>query len=185
MVRSEAGGAYVWGMRLFFYGTMLDPEVRRIVLGDGVERLTIRPAVLVGYRRVRAKDGDDPVLVRRTAGRVHGALVEGLRPDDLHRIAHFEGPDYAPRRATVIDKADRRVCVWVMISRGARQASGEAWDLRRWQIRAKSRLLPQLRRWMLEYRLLKGYSVDIPWPVRRMLKSEAGPQETAGYTKGP
>ena len=156
-------------MRLFFYGTMMDPEVRRIVLSGEAEALTIRPARLGGYRRVCAGSGDYPLLVRRTAGQVHGELVCGLSPEGLCKVAHFEGPDYRPEERTVIDEAGRRVSAWVMLPRNPAQATNQAWELRRWQFRRKSRLLPPLRRWMVDYGFMGRYSVDIPWSTRRIL----------------
>ncbi len=156
-------------MRLFFYGTMMDPEVRRIVLAGEAEALMIQPARLGGYRRVCAKPGDYPLLVRRTAGRVHGVLVGGLSPEGLCKVAHFEGPDYRPEERTVIDETGRRVSAWVLLPRSPAQATNQAWDLRRWQLRHKPRLLPPLRRWMAEYAMMGRYSVDIPWSTRRFL----------------
>ncbi len=167
-------------MRFFFYGTMMDPDVRGIVLADEIERLTIRPAVLGGYRRVRASSGAFPVLARRTAGRVHGELVEGLSPEGVLKLAHFEGPDYLPREVRVVDAAGGRVQAWVLVPRRAGLASGASWDLRRWQLRDKPRMLIALRRWMVEYEMLGRYSVDITWPVRRILarRDDAGGRES-------
>lgn len=161
-------------MRLFFYGTMMDPEVRRIVLAEEAEALLIQPARLGGYRRVCAKPGDYPLLVRRTAGRVHGELVSGLSPEGLCKVAHFEGPDYRPQERGVIDGAGGRIKAWVMLPRNPARATNEAWDLRRWQLRHKARLLPPLRRWMAEYAMMGRYSVDIPWSTRRILARQAG-----------
>jgi hypothetical protein len=133
-------------MRLFFYGTMLDPDVRRIVLGGASASVTIRPAVLIGFRRVRAKDGDSPMLVRRSLGRVHGELVEG-------------------------DAANRCVLAWVLLPPDRAKASRERWDLHRWQLRIKPRMLPQLEGWMRDYDRFGSNSVDIPWPLRRRFKA--------------
>jgi gamma-glutamylcyclotransferase (GGCT)/AIG2-like uncharacterized protein YtfP len=162
-------------MRLFFYGTLLDPDVRHIVLAEEIERLTIRPAVLGGYRRVRARNGDYPVLVRRTAGRVPGELVEGLSPEGLLKLAHFEGPDYLPREEAVVVAGGGRSAAWVLVPRRRGLASGAAWDLRRWQQRHKPRMLIPLKRWMAEYGMMGRYSVDIAWPVRRILARQGSP----------
>ena len=166
-------------MRLFFYGTMLDPDVRRIVLGGASASVTIHSAVLTGFHRVRAGGGNFPMLVRRSLGRVHGELVEGLRRDDLLRIAHFEGPDYVPSRQRVRDAANRCVFAWVLLPPDKAKASRERWDLRRWQLRDKPRMLPQMEGWMRDYDRFGSHSVDIPWPLRRRLKAwlEAGELE--------
>ncbi len=65
-------------MQFFFYGTLMDPDVCRAVIGTRAESLEVRPALLTGYRRVRASCGNYPVLLRRRGGLVPGLLVEGL-----------------------------------------------------------------------------------------------------------
>ena len=163
-------------MRLFFYGTMRDPDVRRMVFGGRAEELIVRPALLFGFRTCSARGGDYPVLVRRTAARARGRLVEGLGYADLLRLFHFEGPDYLPSRQLAIDPSGRRSSAWVLLSNSAHQASGhqasaKAWRLRQWQLYRKPRMMPRLRIWMREFDRFEGNSVEIAWPVRRQLKA--------------
>jgi len=51
------------GRRFFFYGTLMDPSVRRAVLGRPVERSRLQRAVLPGFRRVFRRGATYPVLV--------------------------------------------------------------------------------------------------------------------------
>lgn len=157
-------------MRFFFYGTLLDPDVFRIVLGEDLASMRDRPAVLPGYRRVRARAGNFPVLVRRSGGRVRGRLVSGLGARALGAIAHFEGPDYEPGRALVIGAGQRRLSAWVFLPRRAGVGSGHGWELARWQQRDKPRLLPQLRRWMAEPGATDLRSTEVLWHVRRRIR---------------
>ena len=156
-------------MFFFFYGTLMDPEVCRIVLGGQAEAMRAVPAVLPGYTRVRARSADFPVLVRRSGGRVRGHLVMGLDRAALLPVAHFEGPDYEPRRALTVDGSSRRQVAWIFIGSGPRLASAESWDLRRWQHSGKARLLPQLRRWMAESGATTLESSDVRWHIRRRI----------------
>jgi hypothetical protein len=163
-------------MRLFFYGTMRDADVRRMVFGARAEDLIVRPALLFGFRTCRARGGDYPVLVRRTAARARGQLVEGLGYADLLRLFHFEGPDYLPSRQLAIDPSGRRSSAWVLLSDSAHQAnahraSAKTWRLRQWQLYRKPRMMPRLRIWMREFDRFEGNSVEITWPVRRQLKA--------------
>lgn len=158
-------------MRLFFYGTMRDPDVRRLVLGDRAAALSPRRALLQGFQPSCARDGDYPVLVRRAAARAQGELVEGLHYADLLRLFHFEGPGYHPSRQLVIESHGRRLDAWVLLPDGRRLASAKQWRLRQWQLYRKPRILPRLRIWMQEYDRLEGNSVDITWPVRRQLRA--------------
>lgn len=157
-------------MRVFFYGTMMDPDVRRLVLGARAGQLVVGPALLPGYRRVQAARGDYPLLLRRAASRVRGQLAEGFGQPDLLRLLHFEGPDYLPSRERVIDPAGTPRWACVLLNRGGLRASQRAWDYRRWQLRRKARLLPRLCAWMRECDRFGGYSVDIAWLARQSLK---------------
>ena len=163
-------------MRLFFYGTMRDPDVRRMVFGERAAELTLRSALLHGFRPCSAKDGDYPVLVRRTAARSEGQLVDGLRYGDVLRLFHFEGPGYVPSRQLAIESGGGRLDAWVLLPDSRRLASAKGWRLRHWQLHRKPRILPRLQVWMREFDLLEGGSVEITWPVRRQLRAwrEAG-----------
>ncbi len=163
-------------MRLFFYGTMRDPDVRHMVFGGRAEELIVRPALLFGFRTCSARSGQYPVLVRRTAARARGQLVEDLGYADLLRLFHFEGPDYLPSRQLAIDPSGRRSSAWVLLSDSARQARAhqaraQTWRLRQWQLYRKPRIMPRLRIWMREFDRFEGNSVEITWPVRRQLKA--------------
>lgn len=161
-------------MRFFFYGTLMDPDVCRAVLGDRAEVLDIRPALLTGYRRVRANCGNYPVLVRRRGGLVPGVLVEGLDYEALLAMAHFEGKEYEPRRALTIDRHGRRVTAWLFLPNRLRLATDRSWDLHRWRRSGKRLLLRQVRRWMLSYGADQLQSPDVRWHVRRQIRRLPG-----------
>lgn len=158
-------------MRLFFYGTLRDPDVRRAVFGARAGELSVRPAIMPGFRPHCARGGDFPVLVRRTAARARGQLVEGIRHADLVRLFHFEGRHFVLSRHLVVDPSGRRLHAWVLLPDSPRRASAKPWCLRRWQLRRKSRILLRLGTWMLEFHRFGLCSVDIAWPVRRQLKA--------------
>lgn len=163
-------------MRLFFYGTLRDPEVRRTVFGGRAKDLAVRSAVLPGFRPCRAQAGDFPVLVRRTGARARGEIVEDLTHGDLLRLFNFEGPHYLPVRHLVIDGSGRRLEAWVLLPDDPRRASAAPWRLRRWQLYRKPRIMPHVRLWVREFDRLGGSSVEITWAVRRQLAAwrEAG-----------
>jgi hypothetical protein len=157
-------------MRFFFYGTLMDPDICRAVLGVRADRLRLRPAVLTGYRRVRASCGNFPVLVRRTGGFVPGLLVEGLDYDALLVMAHFEGTEYEPRRALAIERDGRRVTAWLFLPSDRRFVTARRWELSRWRQSGKSLLLRQVQRWMLAYGADSLQSPDVRWHVRRRIR---------------
>ena len=160
-------------MELFFYGTLLDPDVRRLVLGAEAQFITLRPAVLMGYRRYRSCGGDYPVVRRCSGGRVAGALAGSLGREALMRIGHFEGQDYVPVRLQVSASDGRPTWAWVYMAQLTGIAAGRTWTLRGWQTRSKTALLPKLKRWSKEFGAETLQSADIPWHVRRRIRELA------------
>lgn len=78
---------------LAVYGTLLDAEVRRLVLG----RCRTRAATLNGWERLYVAGQTYPG-VREQAGAATDVLVlEGLGPQALARGDAFEGPEYERR----------------------------------------------------------------------------------------
>jgi gamma-glutamylcyclotransferase (GGCT)/AIG2-like uncharacterized protein YtfP len=76
-------------MRLFLYGTLLDPATFAGFAGRDPPRM---PAVLSGWRRVALPGGRYPTL-RRGGGSVAGAVVS-VDAVALARLSAYEGPSY-------------------------------------------------------------------------------------------
>lgn len=88
-------------MRLFFYGTLLDSDVQVAVLGRALAPPDLTPAVLRHFRRVYIAGRCYPMVVPHRGGLVEGAVADRLSPDDLARIARYEGADYRLERHQV------------------------------------------------------------------------------------
>ena len=102
---------------LFVYGTLLDPTMRRAVIGRSCRT---RPAMLVGYAR---REGRYPNLTLDAAARTEGQLLLQLTGVELARLDDYEGvaPNliegamrrlYA-RAAAEVTCRDGRVPCWV------------------------------------------------------------------------
>ncbi len=157
-------------MQLFFYGTLMDPDMRRLVVGEEAEsRLRIRPGVLLGYRRLRARDGNDPMLLPARGARLTGQLVDGLRGHPLMRVAQFEGEEYEPRQALALDDAGRRLRLWLFVPRHPHLVGRRPWNFRRWQREHKPRQLRWVRFWLRECPPGTMMEAVVPWHVRRRL----------------
>ncbi|WP_162530612.1 gamma-glutamylcyclotransferase family protein [Rhodovastum atsumiense] len=89
------------GMRLFLYGTLVDPRRLAGFAGRALPRL---PARLPGWRRVALPGGRWPSL-RRGPGEVEGVVVT-VDAATLRRLTAYEGPAY------------RLVRLWVRTARG-------------------------------------------------------------------
>lgn len=79
---------------LFFFGTLRDETVLRIVLGSGFDHTVMQAGTLPGHRTELVHDEDFPMLVPDDTQSVPGVLVSRLTEVDLDRINYFEDIDY-------------------------------------------------------------------------------------------
>ncbi len=165
-------------MLFFFYGTLMDDEVRADLLGRAVRDLAVTPGVLLHHRRRCARNGYYPVLVPEPGGRVAGIFVDGMTRRLAIWVAHFEGPAYAPGAVTVQDPAGRCVPAWSFLPLSRNHASRHAWDLRVWQCRHKPAVRRAIAGWRREATAGHPLSLDAPWRVRRRIDAIAAYGET-------
>jgi gamma-glutamylcyclotransferase (GGCT)/AIG2-like uncharacterized protein YtfP len=133
-------------MRFFFYGTLMDADIRRAVLADRAPEST-EPATLAGYRRVAAANGAYPILVKASAYEVDGVVVRGLDKVAQARLNRYEGPEYELRDVDVATREKRalRVLVYVPSRDNAPRVSPGPWKLDMWQRRFKRELLALIK----------------------------------------
>jgi hypothetical protein len=98
-------------VRLFLYGTLLDPATLAARGGDPTLPLRWRDAVLRGWRRVGLAGTPYPTLRRCIGGTVTGKLVDA-RASALRRLVAYEGPRYRLRRVVV----EPRGMAWTWIA---------------------------------------------------------------------
>jgi gamma-glutamylcyclotransferase (GGCT)/AIG2-like uncharacterized protein YtfP len=80
-------------MRLFLYGTLLDPDTLASRGGVSGAPTRLVAATLRGWKRVKMRDECYPTLRRDRTGSVRGAVVT-VRAQMLARLAAYEGPAY-------------------------------------------------------------------------------------------
>jgi hypothetical protein len=132
--------------RFFFYGTLMDAAVRRIVLGRDVPQNTIIAAELPGWRRVCRLGATYPVLIPAVLAHTHGIAVEGLSAEDGKRLARFEGPDYRLGRVALVLRPRSRATARAFLPVSASIAGERPWDYRAWQRRHRRSFLECLER---------------------------------------
>ncbi|MEK9969412.1 MAG: gamma-glutamylcyclotransferase family protein [Ferrovibrio sp.] len=139
-------------MVYFFYGTLCDPDVQRLILGYRPGPRQIRPARLPGFRRKRARGRSYPVLLRAAGHQVAGLVFRPARPTDTSRLAAYEGPEYIIRRLPVRIGANGSAASRARVFLPARTdrkaplvATFEDWHLQRWQQHEKTAFLRSLQ----------------------------------------
>ena len=102
-------------MRLFLYGTLMDPAMLARRSGDASLPARCVPAFLPGWRRVGLRGGRWPTLRQGGAG-VTGLVVD-VPAAALRRLAAYEGPAYRLTRVVVSGPAGRTPA-WTWIASG-------------------------------------------------------------------
>ena len=137
-------------MRLFFYGTLLDADVQSIVLGRVLARQDVIPAILRHFRCVYIAGRIYPMVVPQRGGVVEGVVAYRLSPEDLARIAIYEGDDYRCERYLVLPSAcegqpslttPAPLAAWLYRSRPNLRPSSREWRLASWQAAKKNSYL--------------------------------------------
>ncbi|MFN8524071.1 MAG: gamma-glutamylcyclotransferase family protein [Chloroflexota bacterium] len=75
--------------RLFVYGTLMDPSVRRAVLGERRDLEVVR-AMLPDHRRFRVTGFDYPYVAPELGSIVEGMVLLGLADEDLVVLDDYE-----------------------------------------------------------------------------------------------
>lgn len=118
-------------MRLFFFGSLMDGELMRVVLDRDIGDLQFTEAELLGYERRRAKGESFPIVVPTPGGRVEGRLVEGLTARDVACIQWYESDDYrlAP---CLVGIGDRRHEAHLFLANQRLEDEGLPWHFHQW-----------------------------------------------------
>ena len=124
-------------MRYFFYGTLLDPDVRAHILGAWINRRDLPAARLPGYRRVQIRGRHYPVVVPASGEAVEGVLAAGLDRGAVLRLARFESDEYVDAERTVLVDDGRALRARVFVAGPLANPSDTDWTVEVWQRRHK------------------------------------------------
>jgi Gamma-glutamyl cyclotransferase, AIG2-like len=147
------GGGRRFMLDFFFYGTLLDPDIRRLVLRRDVPSDRIFPATLAGYRRFKVFDAPYPAAIRHPGAEIDGSVVRGLDALDAGRLDNFEGDDYfaalCPVKLSGGESGDDGPEeVWVFIATDRVPLTQAAWSLDAWQLTDKRDFIDVAHDWL-------------------------------------
>jgi hypothetical protein len=151
-------------MRLFFFGTLQDPDLFALVIGRPMAALAAQPATLLGRQSRKVKGESYPILVPHPDGRVDGVLVEGFTGDELDRMQFFESDDYALQPVIVALADGSQAEAQIYASTGALEDAGEPWHLEAWQATEKPRTLMHHEAYMSLYGKMSSAEAALRWP---------------------
>lgn len=150
-------------MNLFFFGTLMDPDVRELVCGRAFPPDSVEPATAQGFRRVFVAGRHYPMLLAHASGWVDGTLVRGVDPESVHRLQVYEGWEYSLQPMQVHLASGTTVMAHVFICPPHIQPDKRDWRLDQWQRRFKRGFLPKARQYM--ERAAKSVSVPLTQPA--------------------
>ncbi|MBU3069322.1 gamma-glutamylcyclotransferase [Aestuariicella sp. G3-2] len=79
---------------IFFYGSLMDPEVRSHVFEDSIIPGQVVPAVAYDHQTFTYPGETFPVLVPEAGSRVLGEVLRNPTAEALARMAFYEGDEY-------------------------------------------------------------------------------------------
>ncbi len=132
-------------MRFFFYGTLIDDDVRALVLGTQATRPEIVPAELAGWRRVSVRGRTYPAVVRSAVATTHGVLTGELSDSAAAALTAYEGPEYDLLECAV-SVSGEAVTAGIFVPAPSCPVSVRPWDIGTWRRLHKRAFMARLKR---------------------------------------
>lgn len=134
----------------FFYGTLVDADVRRLVLGRAVPGDAVFPATLSGFQRYAVREQPYPAAVPRPGASIDGVVLPSASLRDAAMLTCFEGADYEAKLCRVMTStetgAEQDAWVFVATDRVPRGATG--WSIEEWRARHKLAFIEIATSWL-------------------------------------
>ncbi|MFD2208035.1 gamma-glutamylcyclotransferase family protein [Kiloniella antarctica] len=135
---------------LFFFGSLMDPDVLEIVLGRPIDQTLLLPGILNGYRCEREAKESYPVLTPYPDGKANILVAHNLSEIDVDRILFYETGEYDLIPFIVHQGLNKLEAFGFATGEGI-QTSRDTWHLNVWQKTDKVDFLPLAQRFMAGY----------------------------------
>ena len=133
-------------MCFFFYGTLLDAEVRDCVLGPHQGAVTLTPAILEGWQRVYVRGRSYPVVTPARGDRVEGLLARSLTPRAARLVRLFESDEYNEVILPVVTEDGAVIEARLFVARHRSLATTRPWRPEPWRQRHRAAFLKRWRK---------------------------------------
>jgi hypothetical protein len=133
-------------MRFFFYGTLMDPDVRAIVLGrEAALSAHVRDAVLFDWERRATSGVSYPIVLSRPGEHVNGMIVSGLDTMARRALVAYEGPFFQLMRVNAyVANGAREALVFVPASESPLTPEPGGWSYPHWVLNHKKTFVAEL-----------------------------------------
>lgn len=130
----------------FFYGTLMDPEVAREILGRPLSGCSPVHGVLKGYKRVCVADATYPAITPAPDDQVDGIVVSRITELEAFRLKRYEGIHYDMLSLSIKVSDGMMEGVRVFTPLETLPLTDQPWDFKRWQVEDKKRFLKAVQR---------------------------------------
>lgn len=138
----------------FFYGTLVDADVRQLVLGRPIPDAAVRSATLQDFQRYSVLDQPYPAAVPQPGSAIDGVVMPGASLVDAAKLTCFEGSDYEVqlRRVMIVGNTggssedERNAWVYIASERVPRGDPG--WSIDDWRSRHKPAFFEIANAWL-------------------------------------
>jgi hypothetical protein len=134
----------------FFYGTLVDADVRRLVLGREVPDEAVLGAELADFRRYAVEGQPYPAAVPQAGSTVDGVLLPGVGARDAAILSCFEGTDYMAQPLPVSvpsDEGSARIA-WVYVASDRVPLGEPRWLIADWRAQHKPAFIEIATSWL-------------------------------------
>jgi hypothetical protein len=148
--RRQGGAMAEAVIDFFFYGTLVDADVRRLVLGREVPDEAVRHAELADFRRYTVEGQPFPAAVPHAGSTVDGVVLPGVGARDAAILSCFEGADYVaqPLPVSVLgDEGSARIA-WVYVASDRIPLGEPRWSIAKWRTQHKPAFIEIATSWL-------------------------------------
>ncbi len=135
----------------FFFGSLLDADVRHTVIGRAVPDEDCAQVSLDGYKRVRVENETYPALIAASNQSVEGIAVSNLSADEALRVLYFEGEEYRPEAVLLRYPRGGFDEAYTFLASPDLNLTDEIWDFDHWVEHELDRYIPMTEEWMDGY----------------------------------
>lgn len=132
---------------LFVFGTLLDADVRSVVLAEEIHKRALVSAVAIGYQTFKLPDETYPILSPSPENQVEGGILTGLSRTQWDRLNFFEGDEYTLADIQVFAKGEPMDACYYG-ERSVVPGASSVWRLDWWQKHHKHDFLSLIIRYM-------------------------------------